>query len=477
MNCYKCGCTLNEKNFCTRCGADVGTYKKIVYTSNVLYNDGLEKAKVRDLSGAITSLQQCLKCNNNHIEARNLLGLIYFEMGESVEALNQWVISKNFRTKKNLADDYIDMIQNNPNRLDNIGQTIRKYNQALNYCKQDSLDLALIQLKKVLSLNPKYLKARQLLALLYMQSENWEKAKRELNKCKTIDINNTITLRYLAEVERMLKPDDVNAQKDKKKDKEQSTVDSVIYQSGNETIIQPGGKEKRIAAGNHYGSIINILLGIALGALVVWFLVVPAKEKSARAELDQQLKTISEQKDKLNTDYTDLQQQVSALMEDKESLSNQLESLGGEEGIKSDYDRLLECINMYLSDPTQISVIADSMAQIDTEYLGSGASDAYIGAYNNLKKLIGSDAAEVYYQEGSSAYNDGYYEEAITALAKAVAFQPEHADALFLLGNSYRMMNNIEMATETYAKVIEQFPNTEVANRAQDYIDEFSLTN
>ena len=39
------------------------------------------------------------------------------------------------------------------------------------------------------------------------------------------------------------------------------------------------------------------------------------------------------------------------------------------------------------------------------------------------------------------------------------------------------MMNNIEMATETYAKVIEQFPNTEVANRAQDYIDEFSLTN
>ena len=32
------------------------SYNKIIHLSNVLYNDGLEKANVRDLSGAAESL-------------------------------------------------------------------------------------------------------------------------------------------------------------------------------------------------------------------------------------------------------------------------------------------------------------------------------------------------------------------------------------------------------------------------------------
>ena len=111
MFCYSCGCRLSEHDFCTSCGVDVARYKKIMYVANMYYNDGLAKAKVRDLTGAITSLRQCLKFNKNHIEARNLLGLIYFEMGEVVAALCEWVISKNLKPEKNIADDYIATMQ------------------------------------------------------------------------------------------------------------------------------------------------------------------------------------------------------------------------------------------------------------------------------------------------------------------------------------------------------------------------------
>ena len=165
MICYNCGCTLSEHNFCTSCGADVFIYKKVLKISNNFYNEGLEKAGVRDLTGAIQSLRQCLKFDKNNVEARNLLGLVYFETGEVVAALSEWVISKNLRPKKNIADDYINMVQSNPTRLDTINKTIKKYNQALLYCHQESKDLAIIQLKKVLSLNPKYIRAHQLLAL------------------------------------------------------------------------------------------------------------------------------------------------------------------------------------------------------------------------------------------------------------------------------------------------------------------------
>ncbi len=145
MFCYNCGCQLSEYDFCTGCGADVSLYKKIICVSNMFYNDGLERAGIRDLSGAITSLRQSLKFNKNNVEARNLLGLVYFEMGEVVAALSEWVISKNLRPEKNIADDYIEKVQANATRLDSINQTIKKFNQALTYCQQDSRDLAIIQ--------------------------------------------------------------------------------------------------------------------------------------------------------------------------------------------------------------------------------------------------------------------------------------------------------------------------------------------
>ena len=75
----------------------------------------------------------------------------------------------------------------------------------MHYCKQDSRDLAIIQLKKVLSLNPKLVKAHQLLALLYLQDNKLELAKKTLRNAGKIDTNNTTTLRYLREVNARLK--------------------------------------------------------------------------------------------------------------------------------------------------------------------------------------------------------------------------------------------------------------------------------
>lgn len=58
------------------------------------------------------------------------------------------MISKNYQPKDNLASRYLDEVQKNQARLDSVNQTIKKYNQALLYCKQNSRDLAIIQLKK-----------------------------------------------------------------------------------------------------------------------------------------------------------------------------------------------------------------------------------------------------------------------------------------------------------------------------------------
>ena len=168
------------------------TKKKLESLSNKYYNEGLEKATVRDMTGAVESLRQSLKLNKNNIDARNLLGLVYYETGEAVPALSEWVISKNLQPENNLADSYMDMVRSNPGQFDTINQTIKKFNIALNYCHQDSLDLAVIQLKKVLSLNPGFIKAHLLLALLYLKNGNWDRAKIECQKALKLDTGNLI---------------------------------------------------------------------------------------------------------------------------------------------------------------------------------------------------------------------------------------------------------------------------------------------
>ena len=85
MECYNCGAQLGRENYCSKCGADVKIYKKILMASNSFYNEGLERANVRNLSGAIESLKKSLELNKMNMDARNLLGLVTLDFrNESV---------------------------------------------------------------------------------------------------------------------------------------------------------------------------------------------------------------------------------------------------------------------------------------------------------------------------------------------------------------------------------------------------------
>ena len=392
MFCYNCGRHLSEHDFCTACGADVSLYKKIIHVSNMFYNEGLERAGVRDLSGAINSLRQSLKFNKSNIEARNLLGLIYFEMGEVVAALSEWVISKNLRPDKNIADDYINMVQSNATRLESINQTIKKYNQALLYCMQDSKDLAVIQLKKVLSLNPKFIRAHQLLALLYIDSEQWEKAQRELKKCMDIDRNNTLTLRYTQEVERMLEPDETVRPMGKRK-----REDVVRYQSDNEIIIQPLNVKE--IKSNGVSTLINIGIGLLIGLCAMYFLVVPAAVSDARAEEKKKTTEIANQMDAKTSRIQELESMLSDVQAENDTLHQELEGYVGTDGTLQTMDSLLAAATVYL-ETGDVQETATNLENIAQSVNIDETSEAFRDLYQTLLDTIGPDLSANYYNEG-----------------------------------------------------------------------------
>lgn len=421
------------------------------------YNEGLEKAGVRDLSGAVVSLRRSLQFNKNNIKARNLLGLVYFEMGEAAAALREWVISKNMSPEKNIADEYIDKVRSNSTRLDSINQTIKKYNRALVLCSQNSEDLAVIQLRKVLSMNPRFIQAHQLLALLYMKQEEWDRAERELRKCMDIDRNNLQTLRYLKEVEEALTPEEGVKRRRKE--------EAVRYQSDNEMIIQPlNVKEPKRAGG--FSTVVNMVIGLIIGVAAMYFLVVPAAQSRVRNEEQQTITKISSESDAKTARIQELEGQIENLNGNVQNLRAEIEGYAGTGGTIPVTEELLLIAAEY-TETADMHAAADRLEELAGRVDVASMPQGFQRMYQSMNSVIGPELSKEYYDAGYNQYYTNRYEEALENLGKAVKYDAANIEALYLLGEAYRSSGDTANAITTYDKVIELFPDNVRARDAQ----------
>lgn len=448
--------------------ANEGIYRKIVYKSNSFYNEGLRKAQVRDLSGAVTCLRESLSLNKKNTDARNLLGLVYFEMGEITKALAQWIISRNNDNRKeNEALYFIEKVQSNQSMLEAINQTLTKYNQALQYSYQGSYDLAVIQLKKVLSINENLIVAYQLLALIYMQTEEFEKSRRTIIRGLRIDKNNTRLLAYLSEVDAILHEIDIQSQDGKKKNVKKPGMEVMSYESGMDTIIQPVHEKERAG----FSSIINILIGIVVGVAVCYFLILPARIEQKTVEFDNQYIDVS---DKLSEEQALHNQDLATLDEvtnERNKLKDELAKALGTNGNVRPEDYLIKAASAYIGgtlDSGNVMGILDNITEEEAKKKGEDFKTLY-------DLLLGKTSPEVigtYVDAAKNAMKSNDYEEAIEQYEKAFALDSTNSDILMNLAHAYRQNDNIEKANELYRKITTDFPETQNAQDALEYISE-----
>lgn len=463
MKCFRCGSTLNPKSqVCTRCGQDVRLYKKIIKTGNAYYNLGLSKAQIRDLSGAVIALRKCLEFNKRHVEARNLLGLVYYEMGETVLALREWIISRNYRAQNNPAERYIKDLQASQNQFEATMQGIQKYNLALKYAQTDGPDLAIIQLKKVLTTNPNLIRAQLLLALLYMQERSYGKAQRLLNKVLAIDKGNTTARRYLGEMRGLerqapeqVKPEDKNRQR-----------------LGRAEVIIPS---YATALSSYFMTALYVVIGMVIGVLALYFLVMPAKEQQYADRFQLQAADLQTQISSRDADIAQLQADIDDLEAEKQELQDELDVLNADGeaaesshlSVRQAYDMCLEMLQDYIQG--DYASVANFAPQLLEDTLDS---DAYHNVYQfvyveNFDMLYASciNAARTTYDAGSFEQAAAYYEAAMN-------LNPQSSEALFWCGVSYHRAGDREKANELYQRVIDEFPESAEAPEAEKQLNE-----
>ena len=434
--------------------------EKLLHQSNYWYNDGLKKANIRDLSGAIVSLRRSLQYNRSNIAARNLLGLVYYGRGDVAEALVEWILSKNFQSHENIASYFIQKTRENTAELEAVNQAVKRYNQALSYARQNGEDLAIIQLKKALDVHPSFVKAYQLLALLYLHTEQFPKARQAIRTAHKLDKTDDITLRYMHELNQIRKNRTV-----KIKEKEKKEEQTVTYSIGNETIIQPVSSGYKESAGLH--TIANIAIGLVVGVAVMWFLILPAVTRSRQQDTNEDIVAFSDQ-------IAEQKAQISALQTELESYRSTSQETENAQATASATQESYEIVmniwdHFYTGDMGSESMV-EELLKVNADSLGTVGRDTF----DEMTEALYPQVCASLYAAAGESFDVANYETAIANLEQVMKMDEGYNDgaAVLLLAQAYEGSGEQDQANVLYQKIIEDYPDTDAAATAQEALDE-----
>lgn len=426
--------------------------KKSRQISNSYYNLGLEKAELRDLTGGAECLKQSLHFYKYHTDARNLLGLIYYEMGETAEALVQWVISMNLQPEKNRASYYLHEIQGRPGRLEMESQTVKKYNQALIHAQNGSDDLAVLQLTRVVESNPRFVKAHLLLALLYISHEDYAKAGKSLYKVLQIDKNNPKAQWYMSIVKANTGRAEIERHKLKNAFSHRQMQDDDI-------IIPPTYKEN-----TGWQTIINLAAGLLMGVAAFYFLMLPANTKALNHEHNQELMSYSERLNQSNLKIDQLEAQMETLQKERDEAKDGLRAvMDSNGGVLGQYQQVIGILQAYKNDDFETAV--KLYADLNPSLLADQGTQDIIAA---IKVEMEASGYQVLADLAAAQTAAGNQEAALDYYQKSLNIKADNPQVIYDMAMIYKAREDKDKSNELFGQVIMNYPDTELAGKAKE---------
>lgn len=447
MKCFNCKTELNGTVICPKCGTNSELLEKTIYISNKFFNIGLKKAKMNDFYGAVDALKKSIAFSKTNVEARNLLGLVYYKTGCLGDALKEWIISSNIKKENNSAGSYIQQLQENTREFERLNEAVKMYNHAVKYIRQKNDDLAVIRLKRAVDLNPDFVKAYNLLSLCYLISSDKAKAMQAAKAALKVDAANADALIYLSKSE----AENTRGKKSYEKSAYSGMPKSVSIGSANKMAR----------------SIVSFAVGIFCCAVFMLVLVMPAVSEQKQQEID----SLNDNFISAQKEYSSLQQQssekIQQLEAENESLKSSLEQAQQAAAEQVRRDSLEKISGLYAD--RDYKEAASLISGIDM----SNASEEDINQYNELKANVISAAAKEYYNEGKAYYDRRDFDNAKNSLNQSLTYAESESDtkysALYYLARIAMQQEDTETAKKYFEDVMNNHPNSSMRRYATNY--------
>ena len=437
---------------------DIAIQEKLFDMSSILYNKGLFQAKKRNLSGAVLTLTESLHIDKRNTEARNLLGLIYFELGLIGDAVKHWVISSNLQRQDNKAIAYLSDIQVNSSDYERMNEAVKAYNMALEYMEHESDDLVILRLKKAIELSPTFVNAINFLTFCYLIQKNSRAALPLIEQALSVDEGNETALRYYKTITGAKMK--AAAAKASDAQKEVSAPPEPLFIE-TRTVKPEGSRHAKLL-----NDIIFFAIGVIIAIGVMYALVMPATIQSGIEREE----ALAEDIIALNYRHA---AETAALSEWIEELEEEAET--HEETIAAQLEQLAYFQNMHtvttaqwLLDDGNLVGAAEIIYTVNLEQLPFDVlskAEAIIDATY-------SHAAARLYDDGIAAYTAGNHAEAKVLLENALRFATHlnsNLDSIYYhLGSTERWLGNTAAAADFFRVVLNEHPDSPMFSRAYE---------
>ena len=444
------------------------------------YNKGLEKAKIKDVSGAITMLNRAVSLDKKYVEARNLLGLCYFQVGEVGEAMIQWVLVNYYDPNNVKANYFLGIANKNQARLDRYRNSIKKFNQGLRMARAGATDQALIQLKRAASMNTDYVAAWQLLAVLYMKSGDYTRARKALKRTLKNDIAKPKYLRLLAEIRdirRVAADLTISVPDDKAKEAEAKE----ILRGKSKAEVRPHFNFEE--SGPDYRVFLSLVAGILIGIICVYFLIVPGvrqeydqealnKESSNSAEMAQYLSEI----DTLQKENSSLQSKLEIEEQETDSYKQEAEMASAEKYYTNIIDAYVyfQQLQSGNAGSLEMFLLRQKLEAVTTTELDNASAkslyDQILAVYPDV--MSSQVSADTLLTEAKTYYENSDYATANSYLAYAYEQSPDNEEVLYLLARTFQLTGDNTKAKSYYNDYLSKYPDGEWKNTVNTWLAE-----
>jgi TolA-binding protein len=211
---------------------------------------------------------------------------------------------------------------------------------------------------------------------------------------------------------------------------------------------------------------VNLALGIAIGAAILWFLVLPAVIQSRTDANTKQIQEFSQQ-------YAAQQAQISAQKKALDEYRNNSEetqaAVATASSTKDSYENLMTVSDQYNDGSYSNATMAETLLLVNRDSLGTSGQELY----DRLAGDIFSAVCDRQYSAGVNDIDVGDYAGAVEALTQVIKMDESYGDGegLYYLGVAYARNGDTDNANTQFKRVIELFPDSDLADQAQEALD------
>jgi tetratricopeptide (TPR) repeat protein len=343
---------------------------------------------------------------------------------------------------------------------DNIRNSIFLYNKAIESLKTGSEDIAVIELKKATSMNPRFYEAMNLLGICYSYLGENDKAAEMFDKVMKAESNSILAVNF---IQRLGLSDSVQSQKSRpvKKPAEQPGEPLKRVRTVKETAPMFRVKKQTLINAAKIGA--GFIAGVLLAAVI--FFSLPDKEADpVEPPLTDTSTVVNNDKALYEAKLAEWQDKYDLLQKDKDGAVQQ-----------ADYYKAV--IKLYDIDALVTARKYENAADMLLLMKTIEFKDAGKAKFDGLYATVMPQAARASYDQGYKLYNSRKYQDSLKKLEKVQVYYPQFYRmdaALYYMGRCCQALQDSRSAVALFQKLMNEYPASTYARSAKVRINELT---